>query len=51
MCWKCQDIDKVVEHYRTLASRVTDALTLKGLEQLIEKLLAERKALHPDGEG
>ena len=47
MCWKCEEIDKVILHYRTLGTRVTDRLTLDGLQQLIETLEAEKKALHP----
>jgi hypothetical protein len=48
MCWKCEEIDKVILHYRTLAARVTDRLTLDGLQELIEKLEAEKKTLHPE---
>jgi hypothetical protein len=48
MCWKCAEIDKVILHYGTLSARVTDRLTLEGLEQLIDKLEAEKKALHPE---
>lgn len=48
LCEKCQDIDRAIERYLNLAARVTDALTLKGLEQLIEKLAAEKAALHTD---
>jgi hypothetical protein len=51
MCWKCEEIDKKILHYRTLGARVTDRLTLEGLQQLIEKLEAEKKALHPDQQG
>ena len=51
MCWKCEEIDKVILRYRTLSTRVTDRLTLEGLQQLIEKLEAEKKALHPDQQG
>jgi hypothetical protein len=47
MCWKCEEIEKVILHYRTLTVRVTDRLTLEGLQQLIAKLEAEKKALHP----
>ena len=46
MCWKCEEIDKVILHYQTLSARVTDRLTLDGLQQLIETLEAEKKALH-----
>jgi hypothetical protein len=48
MCWKCAEIDKVILRYRTLSARMTDRLTLEGLQQLIEKLEAEKKALHPE---
>jgi hypothetical protein len=47
MCWKCEEIDKVMLHYRTLSARVTDTLTLKGVQQLIDKLETE-KALHAE---
>jgi hypothetical protein len=48
MCWKCDEIDKVILHYRTLSARVTDTLTLEGLQQLIDKLEAEKMALHTE---
>jgi hypothetical protein len=48
MCWKCDEIDKKIAHYRTLSSRVTDTLTLEGLQQLVDKLEVEKKALHPE---
>jgi hypothetical protein len=51
MCWKCEEIDKVILHYRTLGTRVTDRLTLEGLQQLIETLEAEKQALHQEQQG
>jgi hypothetical protein len=48
MCWKCEEIDKVIVHYRTLGARVTDRQTLEGLQQLIETLEVEKQALHPE---
>jgi hypothetical protein len=48
LCWKCEEIDKVILGYRRLSTRVTDSLTLEGLQQLIEKLEAEKKRMHPD---
>ena len=48
MCWKCEEIDKKVLHYQTLSARVTDRLTLEGLQQLIEKLHDEKGTLHPE---
>jgi hypothetical protein len=51
MCWKCEEIDKVILRYRILSSRVTDRQTLDGLKHLIEKLEAEKKSLHPEQQG
>jgi hypothetical protein len=48
VCWKCEEIDKAILGYRRLSTRVTDSLTLEGLQQLIEKLEAEKKRMHPD---
>jgi hypothetical protein len=48
MCGKCEEIDKVMLHYRTLRTRVSDIWTLEGLQQLIETLEAEKKAMHPE---
>ena len=48
MCWKCEEIEKVILHYRTLSARLTDRLILEGLQQLIETLENEKKALHPE---
>jgi len=48
MCWKCQEIDKRILHYRALGVRMTDEGLLNGLQQLIDKLEAEKRALHPE---
>ena len=48
MCWKCQEMDRVIVHYRELGSRVTDQATLEGIALLIQKMEAEKRALHPD---
>ena len=45
---RCREIDKQVAHYRTLIARVIDKQTRERLEHLVEKLEAEKKALHPD---
>ena len=47
MCWKCDEVDKVVLHYQTLIARVIDEQTVEGLQRLIEKMEAEKVALHP----
>jgi hypothetical protein len=55
MCWKCDELDRVIEHYRGLATRITDQGTLTGIATLIEKMEAQKLALHceeqqaPDG--
>jgi hypothetical protein len=46
MCWKCQELDAVIEHYRGLCTRRCDRVTLKGIHLLIEKLENDKKALH-----
>jgi hypothetical protein len=40
MCEKCVEIDRKVEHYRLLASAVTDPPTLDGIKELIDRILA-----------
>jgi hypothetical protein len=47
VCWKCQELDWVIAHYRELGSRVTDQATLEGISMLIRKMEAEKRALHP----
>ena len=47
MCWKCEEIDKRILHYRVIAARVTDKQTLDGIQQLVDTLEAEKKDLHP----
>jgi hypothetical protein len=46
MCEKCVEIDEKVEHYRSLASRLLDGATIKGIEALIADLLALKERLH-----
>ena len=48
MCDKCVEIDKKTDHYRQLAKMITDAPTLDGIKVLIEKMKAEKAALHPE---
>ena len=50
MCNKCVEIDKKIEHYRLLASRLTDQPILDGIKELIERMQAQKAALHPDQE-
>jgi hypothetical protein len=46
MCWRCSQIDKEIEHYLGLRARVTDRGSVKNLNILIERLEAEKEALH-----
>jgi hypothetical protein len=48
MCDQCFEIDKKIDHYRTLASLITDQLMLDGIKQLIERMQAQKAALHPE---
>jgi hypothetical protein len=48
MCEQCVEIDKKIERYRRLASRLTDQATLDGIKQLIEQMQAQKVALHPE---
>ena len=50
MCNQCSEIDKKIDHYRLLASRPSDQLMLDGIKQLIERMQAEKAALHPEKE-
>ena len=48
MCEQCVEIDKKIEHYRFMASRITDQPLLDGIKHLIERMHAQKAALHPD---
>jgi hypothetical protein len=38
MCEKCVELDSKIEHYRALASRITDQPTLDGISHLTERM-------------
>jgi hypothetical protein len=46
MCWKCEQIDKEIKHYRCLCARVTDEGSVKSLDILIAQLEADKTAQH-----
>jgi hypothetical protein len=48
MCEKCVELDSKIEHYRLLASRITDQPILDGIKQLIELMQAQKLLLHPE---
>jgi hypothetical protein len=47
MCEKCAELDNKIEHYQLLSSRINDQLTLDAINELIERMKAEKAALHP----
>jgi hypothetical protein len=48
MCDKCIELDDKMEHYRGIASRITDQLTLDRIEEAIAELENEKAALHSE---
>ena len=48
MCDKCVELDGKIEQYQRMAFRITDQAMLDGIRELIERMKAERAALHPD---
>jgi hypothetical protein len=46
MCWKCEQIDKHIEHYRGLLARIADERSAESLNILIAQLEARKTALH-----
>ena len=49
MCSKCDELDGKIEHYQGLSRMLLDQRVIEGLEALIEKYKADKKALHPEG--
>jgi hypothetical protein len=48
MCEQCVEIDKKIDHYQRLASRITDQPTIDGIKELIEGIQARKALLHPE---
>jgi hypothetical protein len=48
MCDRCVELDGKIEHYRGIASRITDEAMIRGIEVLIEWAKAQRAALDPE---
>jgi hypothetical protein len=48
MCDKCVELDGKIEHYRSIASKMTDPQTIDGIKALIESMRAQKVALHPE---
>ena len=48
MCDQCKQLDERIAHYQEMALHVLDRHLLDGIDLLIAKLEAEKKALHPE---
>jgi hypothetical protein len=48
MCYKCDELDGKVEHYRKLASGISDRLTIEGISERIREMEAQKAKLHPE---
>ena len=48
MCERCIELDRKVDHLKEVSGRVLDQQTLDGINGLIAKLEAEKRALHPE---
>jgi hypothetical protein len=46
MCVECRKIDGRIRHYSRMAAYATDEVTLHVIEVLLEKLEADKRALH-----
>jgi hypothetical protein len=50
MCDKCVELDKKIEHYRSLVAKVPDPLTAERVGELIKEMQAQKAQLHPEQE-
>jgi hypothetical protein len=48
MCDKCVELDGKIEHYRKLASAISDRQTIEGVTSLIKEVEARKAQLHPE---
>ena len=46
MCKKCDEIDATISRYRRLRGMINDRQMHEGADRLIEKLEADKTALH-----
>ena len=50
MCAKCEEIEKTVSRYRRLQQQISDQQAQRAAADLIAKLEAQRRELHPEQE-
>jgi hypothetical protein len=51
MCYKCEELDVCIAHYRKVASRVTEEQTLRSIGILIRSFEARNKLATPTRQG
>ena len=51
MCDKCVELDGKIEHYQRISASISDQLTVDRIKELVEKMKAQKAALHPEQEG
>jgi hypothetical protein len=47
MCEICVELDKKIERYERLGSRINDQLTIDRIKHLVAEMQAQKAALHP----
>ena len=50
MCEKCVELDEKIGRYESLSARINDQQTLDGIKKLIERMQAQKAALHREPE-
>jgi hypothetical protein len=50
MCEKCVELDGKIEHYQRISASISDQLTVDRIKELVEKMKAQKAALHPEQE-
>jgi len=48
MCDRCAELDKKIGHYRKIAEKIIDRVTIDRIEKLVADLQALKLALHPE---
>jgi hypothetical protein len=48
MCEKCIELDSKIEHYRAIASKITDEAMIRGINVLIARAKVQKAVLHPE---
>ena len=48
MCDKCLELDGKIEHYRKLASAISDRLTIEAIADRIKEMEAQKMQFHPE---